>query len=227
MKGKGQAMNEQPASSAERHFDKTWLERAMERMERRLQAMICSSLDPVSRSVNDLEACVTAIKERVVSQEEDEQEDYNPLDSGWWRDSLAEPCLAMGRESRANPPQGGLAPANNYMGVRSTRFAQMDVDPPEDNDRQESIVNDNSRYARVEDEDKSANNLWRMHIEALFTSLNKAECFNQLQPTKWQEILMNFLQTAHLYKPSDGYKICRGPHWYTFREIAKSSPKAG
>ena len=46
-----------------RHFDETWLERAMERMERRLQAMIRSSLNPVSRSVNDLKACVTAIKE--------------------------------------------------------------------------------------------------------------------------------------------------------------------
>ena len=62
-KGKERAADEQPASSAERRFDKTWLERAMERMERRLQATICSSLDPVSRSVNDLEARVTAIEE--------------------------------------------------------------------------------------------------------------------------------------------------------------------
>ena len=30
---------------------------------------------------------------------------------------------------------------------------------------------------------------------------------------------MNFLQTAHLYKPSDGYKINRGLHLYTFWEI--------
>ena len=49
--------------SAKRRFDKTWLIRAMERMECRLQATICSSLDPVSRSVNDLEVHVTAIKE--------------------------------------------------------------------------------------------------------------------------------------------------------------------
>ena len=53
--------------SAERHFDETWLMRAMERMAHRLQATIRSSLDPVSRSVNDLEAHVTAIEERVVS----------------------------------------------------------------------------------------------------------------------------------------------------------------
>ena len=49
--------------SAERRFNETWLKRAMERMERRLQATIHSSLDPVSCSVNDLEACVMAIKE--------------------------------------------------------------------------------------------------------------------------------------------------------------------
>ena len=99
----------------------------------------------------------------------------------------------MGRELRANPPQGGPALANNYMGVRSTCFEQMDVDPPENNDRQEPIVNDDSHNARVGDKDKSVNDTWRMHIEALFTSLDEAECFNCLQPTKWQEILMNFL----------------------------------
>ena len=56
-------MEEQPASSAKRCFDETWLKRAMERMERRLQATICSSLDTVSHSVNDLRARVTAIEE--------------------------------------------------------------------------------------------------------------------------------------------------------------------
>ena len=30
---------------------------------------------------------------------------------------------------------------------------------------------------------------------------------------------MNFLQTAHLYKPSDGYKMKFGLHLYTFGEI--------
>ena len=62
-KGKEQAAEEQPTSSADRRFDETWLMRAMERMEHRLQATIRSSLDPVSCSVNDLEACVTAIEE--------------------------------------------------------------------------------------------------------------------------------------------------------------------
>ena len=61
--------------------------------------------------------------------------------------------------------------------------------------------------------------LWRMHIEALFTSLNEAEHFSRIQPTKQQEILTNFLRTAHLYKPSDGYKICKGAHLYTFGEV--------
>ena len=136
---------------------------------------------------------------------------------------VAEPHPAMGRESRASPPQGGLAPANDYTGARSAHFEQMDVDPPENNDRQEPIVTDDSRNARVEDEDESANDSWRMRIEALFTSLDEAKHFNRLQPTKRQEILMNFLQTVHLYKPSDGYKICRGPHLYIFREIISES----
>ena len=30
---------------------------------------------------------------------------------------------------------------------------------------------------------------------------------------------MNFLQMAHLYKPSDGYKICQGHHYYTFGAV--------
>ena len=99
----------------------------------------------------------------------------------------------------------------------------MDVDPPEDNDRQEPLATDDSRNARVEDEDESVNDLWRMRVEALFTSLDEAEHFIRLQPTKRQEILTNFLRMAHLYKPSDGYKIHRGPHWYTFGEIISES----
>ena len=50
-------------------------------------------------------------------------------------------------------------------------------------------------------------------------TLDEAECFSHLQPTKQQEILTNFLQTAHLYKPLDGYKIKHGLHEYTFGEI--------
>ena len=50
-------------SSAKRHFDETWLERAMERMEHRLQAMIHSSLEPVMCNVSDLKVCVMAIEE--------------------------------------------------------------------------------------------------------------------------------------------------------------------
>ena len=63
VKGKEQAVDEQPVSSAKRCFDKTWLERAMERMAHRLQVTIRSSLDPVSHSMNDLKVRVTAIKE--------------------------------------------------------------------------------------------------------------------------------------------------------------------
>ena len=125
----------------------------------------------------------------------------------------------MGRELRANPLQGGLALAKNYTGARSTRFEQMDVDPPENNDRQEPIVIIDSHNVRAEDEDKSVNNSWRMQVKALFTSLNEAECFSHLQLTKWQEILTNFLQTAHLYKPLDSYKIKHGLLEYTFGEI--------
>ena len=131
-------------------------------MERRLQATIRSSLDPMSRSVNNLEARVMAIEERVTSQEEEEQEDDSPLDSGRWRESLTESCPVMGRELRANPPQGGLAPAKNYMGARSDRFEQMDVDPPENSNRQEPIATIDSCDVRVKDEDESVNDSWRM-----------------------------------------------------------------
>ena len=105
------------------------------------------------------------------------------------------------------------------MGARSARFEQMDVDSPENNNRQEPIVIINSRDARAEDEDELVNDLWRMRVKALFTSLNEAEHFSCLQPMKWQEILTNFLQTAHLYKPLDSYKIKHGLHEYTFGEI--------
>ena len=78
---------------------------------------------------------------------------------------------------------------------------------------------DSSHNVRVEDDNESVNDSWRMRVEALFTSLDKAEHFNCIQPTKCQEILMNFLWTAHLYKPSNGYKICQGVHFYMFREV--------
>ena len=81
----------------------------------------------------------------------------------------------MGRESRANPLQGGPAPAKNYMGARSTRFKQVDVDPPENSDRQEPIAIINSHNARAKDEDESVNDSWRMRVKALFMSLNEAE----------------------------------------------------
>ena len=100
----------------------------------------------------------------------------------------------MGRESRANPrQQGEPAPAKNYMGARSTHFEQMDVDPPESDNRQKLIITDDSCNARVEDNDELVNDSWKMCVEALFTSLNEAERFSHVQPMKWQEILMNFL----------------------------------
>ena len=49
--------------SAERRFDETWLIRAMERMEHRIQATIRSSLDAMAHNVNDFRACVMAIEE--------------------------------------------------------------------------------------------------------------------------------------------------------------------
>ena len=125
----------------------------------------------------------------------------------------------MGRELRANPPQGGPAPAKRYMSARSACFEQMDIDPPEDDDRQKPIAINDSHDARVKDEDELVNDSWRMRVEALCTSLDEAERFSHLQPTKWQEILTNFLQTAHLYKPADGYKLKHGLLSYTFGEI--------
>ena len=79
--------------------------------------MICSSLEPIRCNVSDLEVHVMTVEERVAPHEEDNQEDNSPLESGWQRDSPAEPYPVMGRESRANPPQGGPALAKNYMGV--------------------------------------------------------------------------------------------------------------
>ena len=131
-------------------------------MEHRLQASIHSSLDAMAHTMNDLRVRVTAIEERVDSWEEDEQEDDNPLDSGQWREPLTEPCPEMGRESRANPLQGGPAPTRSYTGARSTLFEKMDVDPPENNDRQEPIANSNPRNVGVEEEDELANDSWRM-----------------------------------------------------------------
>ena len=58
-----------------------------------------------------------------------------------------------------------------------------------------------------------------MRVEALCTSLDEAKRFSRLQLTRQQEILTNFLQTAHLYKPLDGYKMKFGIHICTFGEI--------
>ena len=107
----------------------------MEKMEHRIQATTCRSLDALAHNVNDLRACLTAIEERVDSREEDEQEDDSPLGSEWWREPPAEPRPVSGRELRANTPQGGPAPAKRYTSARSARFKQMDVDPPENSDR--------------------------------------------------------------------------------------------
>jgi gag-polyprotein putative aspartyl protease len=218
-KGKERAADEQPASSAERSFDETWLLRAMERMERRILATLRSNMDDLKGTVSDLGARVTAVEERVASREEVEQEDDSPLDSERWREPPTDPRPATGRESRASPPQGEPAPAKRYTSARSARFEQMDVDPPEDDDRREPIATDDSRNARVEEEDESVNDSWRMRVEALQTSLGEAERFSRLQPTRRQEILTNFLQSAHLYKPLDGYKMKFGIYLYTFGEI--------
>ena len=86
----------------------------------------------------------------------------------------------MGRKSRANPLQGGPAPEKRYMGARSTCFEQMDVDPPEDDNRQEPIATNDSRDARVEDEDESVNDSWRIRVMALCMSLDEAERFSRL-----------------------------------------------
>ena len=98
VKGKERAADKQPASSAERHFDETWLLRVMEKMERRIQATTHRSLDALAHNVNDLGARLTAIEERVDSREEDEQEDDSPLGSERWREPPAEPRPVTGRE---------------------------------------------------------------------------------------------------------------------------------
>jgi len=52
-----------------------------------------------------------------------------------------------------------------------------------------------------------ADNLWMTCIEALFTSLDEAECMKNVQPNKQKEILMNFLRMVHIYKLSNRCKI--------------------
>ena len=89
MKGREQAADEQPVLSAERHFNETWLKRAMERMEHRLQATICSSLETITYSVGDLEAHVITIKEHISPPIYDEQAGNGAPESGQWRDPLA------------------------------------------------------------------------------------------------------------------------------------------
>ena len=77
--------------------------------------------------------------------EEDEQENNSPFDSGWQRNPLAKPYPAMDRESRANPPQGRPAPTKNYMGMRSARFEQMDVDCEGDTETRPLVYEDTPR----------------------------------------------------------------------------------
>ena len=62
-RGKERAADEQPTLSTKSRFDETWLIRAMERMEHRIQATIRSSLDAMAHNVNGLRAHVMAIEE--------------------------------------------------------------------------------------------------------------------------------------------------------------------
>ena len=62
-KGKERAADKQPASSAERRFDETWLLRVMEKMERRIQATTRHSPDALAHNVNNLGVRLTAIEE--------------------------------------------------------------------------------------------------------------------------------------------------------------------
>ena len=113
---------------------------------------------------------------------------------------------ATGREPKADMLQGGSTLAQQYMGARSARFKQMDGSPSGNHDRRESIVLDRPHNVRSE-ESELANNLWMTHIEALFMSLDEAECMKSVQLNKKQEILTNFLRMAHIYKPSNRCKI--------------------
>ena len=73
----------------------------------------------------------------------------------------------------------------NYTDMRSTRFEQMDVDSPGDNDRQEPIILDSSHNMGVDDNNPElVNDLWKMCIKALFTSLDEAEQYKHTQLQK-------------------------------------------
>ena len=94
----------------------------------------------------------------------------------------------------------------------------MDENPSGNYNRQESTIPDRAHSVRP-DNAELADNSWKTRVKTLFTSLDEAEGMRDIQPNRQQEILMNFLRTVHLYKPSDGYWIWHGIQYYSFREV--------
>jgi len=190
----------------------------MEKMECRLHVVMRGSLAALTDSVSELERRVTNVEGHTAPSEDDEQEDIDPLESYEWGRPPSDADPAMGRELKSDLPQGGLTLVQQYTGTRSAWFKQMGGSPSGNHDRRESIILDRPHDVRSE-ESELANNLWMTCIEALFASLDEAKCMKSVQPNKQQEILTNFLRTAHIYKPSDGCKIQRGTRHYTFGEV--------
>jgi len=113
-----QAANEQPTQSTRGCSDDTGLMRAMERMECRLHALMRGGLATLADNMSELERRITNVEGGTAPFEDDEQEDIDPLESDEWGRPPSDTNPAMGREPKADMPQGGSTPAQQYTGVR-------------------------------------------------------------------------------------------------------------
>ena len=98
--------NERPAQSAGGYSDDTGLMRVMDRMEHQLHASLRGSLAMLTNTVSELERHITSVEGCTVPSEDDEQEDIDPLESDEWGRPPSDTNPAMGREPKADMPQG-------------------------------------------------------------------------------------------------------------------------
>ena len=105
------------------------------------------------RSAGGLVLCPMAnVEECTALSKIDEQEDIGPLESELWEKPLSDIYPARGRELRYSSPRFNLprfkspqsrpALARHYMGPRSAQFEQMDGNPSDNYNRQESTIPD-------------------------------------------------------------------------------------
>ena len=166
-----------------------------------------SGLALIAHNVGELKAHLTSMEGHVMSSEDDKQEDKSPLELNQWEETPPDPYPATDRGSKYDQLSSRLTQVQQFTSARSAHFQQTDEQSPsEDNDRREPIVEDRSHVVRS-DSTELVDNSWITCIKALLMSLDEAEHMKSVQSNKQKEILMNFLRTAHIYKPSDGCQI--------------------